>query len=394
MTAPAEPADLDALRARTAAQLDAAGGFEQPWMRAAFEKVARHAFVPRRVWEWHQGDRAYKPLDRAEAPDDWARLVYDATGSVVTQVDDGRPGPHGGALPTSSISAPDAVFTMLAAADVHPGQRILEIGAGTGYNAALLCERAGAENVTTVEIDPTVAEGAEQALRATGYRPVLVVADGEKGCDSRAPFDRVISTASLSRVPGAWIAQTRPGGLVVAPWRSALQPRGMAVLRITEEGRGEGHFGYPMAFMDLRGQRRDDHSPLQTLYSHDTWTSSRAGTTTLDMEWLDTDFHARFAVGLMLPGLYADRQDTADGSAWWLSTDTSWAHVAETEIRQWGPRDLVADLEQAYRHWTQAGRPDLYEYGLTVTADGSQHPWLRTPDQPFRRRAVRRSRIS
>jgi protein-L-isoaspartate O-methyltransferase len=70
-------------------------------------------------------------------------MAYDVTAPVVTQVDDGDVS-ETGTVPTCSISAPDAVFAMLAEADLHPGQRVLEIGAGTGYNAALLERRVGA----------------------------------------------------------------------------------------------------------------------------------------------------------------------------------------------------------------------------------------------------------
>ncbi|WP_405617079.1 methyltransferase domain-containing protein [Streptomyces sp. NBC_01508] len=375
--------DPDALSARAADDLEAAEGFQQPWTRDLFRKVPRHAFVPDRVWVWSKD--AYRPLDRTVDPVGWAQLVHDAARSVVTQVDDGRPGTGGGTLPTSSISAPNAVFTMLATADLAPGHRVLEIGTGTGYNAALLCERVGTRNVVSVEIDPAVAENAERALHATGYRPAVVVADGEAGHPAGGPYDRLISTASSQRVPGAWVQQVRPGGLIVTPWRTTLATSGMAVLRVTDDGRAaQGHFGYPMAFMDLRGQRRDDHSPLRDVYTRDAWENTRPRPVPSGPHWLDDDYHARFAVGLMLPDVHADRQDTDSGDgdepAWWLSTRTSWAYVAGDTARQWGPRALLDELAQAHTHWTRAGRPDLYRYGLTVTRDGTQRPWLDTPD--------------
>jgi protein-L-isoaspartate O-methyltransferase len=376
------PPDLDRLRAEAAAALDAADGFEQPWMRAVFLKVARHAFVPDRVWVWSTD--AYQPLRRTADPVGWARLVHDPVGSVVTQVDDGHPGPAGGTLPTSSISAPNAVFTMLAAARLEPGQRVLEVGTGTGYNAALLCERVGEQHVTSVEIDPEVAADARRALRAEGYRPVVVTADGESGHPPRAPYDRIISTASVHQVPGAWIAQAAPGALVVTPWRSTLQPLGLVTLRVSRGGRAEGHFGSPMAFMDVRGQRRSDHSPLGALYTPETWRDSAERGTDAELDWLTDDFHARFAAGLMLPGTHAEQQRSPGAApAWWLSSATSWARVAGGRVRLWGPRDLLADLEQAHGRWTKEGRPELYEYGLTVTADGDQHPWLGNPDRPL-----------
>ncbi|WP_405798578.1 methyltransferase domain-containing protein [Streptomyces sp. NBC_01506] len=387
--------DLDALSARTADQLDAAEGFQQPWMRELFLKAPRHAFVPDRVWVWSTD--VYRPLDRTADPVGWAHLVNDATQSVVTQVDDGRPGPDGGALPTSSISAPNAVFTMLATADLEPGHRVLEIGTGTGYNAALLCERVGMRNVVSIEIDPALAESAESSLHAIGYRPAVVVADGEAGHPSGGPYDRLLSTASSHHVPGAWVQQVRPGGLIVTPWRTTLATSGMAVLRVTDDGRAQGHFGYPMAFMDLRGQRRDDHSPLRDVYSRDAWEDSRTRPVRSGPHWLDDDYHARFAVGLMLPGVHVDRQDDADSGdgdgdepAWWLSTRTSWAYVCGGTARQWGPRALLDELNQAHAHWTQSGRPDLYRYGLTVTRDGTQRPWLDTPDGLLRQPSTAR----
>ncbi|MFF7649997.1 methyltransferase domain-containing protein [Streptomyces sp. NPDC007983] len=358
----------DELRAQAAEALDGLEGFAEPWMREAFLKVPRHAFVPDMVWIWR--DDAYRPLCAANDRGAWAALVHDPLASVVTQVDDGAAETEG-VLPTSSISAPDAVFTMLAAADVRPGMRALEIGTGTGYNAALLCERAGAANVTSVEVDAGLAEAATRRLAEAGYHPRVVVADGEGGWPPDAPYDRVLCTASLHRVPFAWVEQTRPGGLIVTPWKTTLQPHGMVRLCVSDDGASaSGHFGQPMSFMDLRGQRRPDN-PLCEVYTPVSWEESRDSRTDLDLSFLDIDFHARFALGLLLPGVHWD----GDG---WLATADSWAYVREGGVYQWGPRDLFNELERAYRWWLEAGSPELYDFGLTVTA-GGQAAWLGDP---------------
>jgi protein-L-isoaspartate O-methyltransferase len=359
----------DDMRVQAAEALDGLDGFAEPWMRETFLKVPRHAFVPDTVWVWRDG--AYRPLRAADDPGAWAALVHDPLTPVVTQVDDGA-AETDGTLPTSSISAPNAVFTMLAAADVRPGMRVLEIGTGTGYNAALLCERAGAANVTSVEVDTGLAAAAARRLAEAGYHPCVVAADGEGGWPPEAPYDRVLCTASLQRVPFPWVEQTRPGGLIVTPWKTTLQPHGMVRLRVAEDGTSaSGRFDQPMSFMDLRGQRRPDN-PLRDVYTAASWEESRDSRTDLALSFLNTDFHARFALGLRLPGVHW----ASDG---WLATTDSWAYVRDGHVQQWGPRDLFGELERAYQWWREAGSPELYDFGLTVTAD-RQTAWLGGPD--------------
>ncbi|MFK8848008.1 methyltransferase domain-containing protein [Streptomyces sp. Ac-502] len=261
-------------------QLDAQGAFEHPWMRAAFRDVPRDAFAPDTVWVWHPDDDRYHPVARADDDQRWAALVHHPTEPVVTQVDDGRPvhADGTGRLPTSSLSAADAVLTTLAATDPAPGSRVLHIGTGTGYDSALLCERVGHANLTTVEIDRTLADAARARLLGLGYRPHVVCADGERGHAPGAPYDRVLCTASLSRVPAAWIAQSAPGARIVTPWKSTLQPAGLAVLTVGADRRvAGGRFGMPLTFMDLRGQRRTDN-PLPRVYTPQRWAESRSST--------------------------------------------------------------------------------------------------------------------
>jgi protein-L-isoaspartate O-methyltransferase len=135
-----------------AAELDAALAVPVAW-RAAFLSVPRHHFLPPQVWvDDDQGKP--QPLSRDDDPDQWCQAAYRNV-PILIQFDDGQTvwPDIGGELCTSSASKPDLVLSMMAALDVHDGHTVLEIGTGTGYNAALLAARLGASNVTTVEID-------------------------------------------------------------------------------------------------------------------------------------------------------------------------------------------------------------------------------------------------
>ncbi|WP_454857620.1 methyltransferase, FxLD system [Promicromonospora soli] len=124
-------------------------------------------------------------------------------------------------VPTSSASAPGTVVGMLEQAQVRPGQRVLEVGAGTGYNAALLAHLVGPSgSVTTIEYDPEVAEAARAHLAAHGADRVRVVTgDGTLGAAEDGPFDRILVTAGAWDVAAAWVEQLAPDGRVVLPLR-------------------------------------------------------------------------------------------------------------------------------------------------------------------------------
>jgi protein-L-isoaspartate(D-aspartate) O-methyltransferase len=170
-----------------------------PALAAAFASVPREEFVPegfqRREGGWvNPGD-----------PDFLDTIYSDEV--LITKVD--------GKVPTSSSSQPSLMAMMLTALDVRPGQRILEIGAGTGYNAALLTS-LGAE-VTSVDVQADVAGRARAALgraKADGVRVVL--GDGYAG-DPAGGFDRVVVTVGVAGISPQWLGQLVPGGVVVAP---------------------------------------------------------------------------------------------------------------------------------------------------------------------------------
>ncbi|MGH3925597.1 MAG: hypothetical protein ACRDTT_22525 [Pseudonocardiaceae bacterium] len=108
-------------------------------------------------------------------PGQWRELAV-GDDFVITQVDDGNPvGGDVGDLITSSVSMPRMVALMLKHLDVHGGERVLEIGTGTGWNAALLAHRLGADCVTTIEVDPQVGTRAKKAPSDAGFGDVIVI---------------------------------------------------------------------------------------------------------------------------------------------------------------------------------------------------------------------------
>jgi protein-L-isoaspartate(D-aspartate) O-methyltransferase len=120
----------------------------------------------------------------------------------------------------SSSSQPGIMAEMLEELRLSAGHRVLEIGAGTGYNAALLSVLVGQSgDVTSLELDPDVARRAGQALSSIGRRATVVATDGRAGWDAKAPYDRIVVTASSLDVPYAFLDQLKEGGLLVMPLR-------------------------------------------------------------------------------------------------------------------------------------------------------------------------------
>jgi protein-L-isoaspartate(D-aspartate) O-methyltransferase len=140
--------------------------------------------------------------------------------------------------PLSSSSQPAIMAPMLEQLEVGEGMRVLEIGAGTGYNAALLSLLVGPSGlVVSVEIDAEIASEARRALQDGGYEVAVVHADGRYGFAPEAPYDRIIVTASTDVIATPWREQLRDGGLVEAPLRvTPTGPQEIAVFRKTPTG--------------------------------------------------------------------------------------------------------------------------------------------------------------
>ncbi|MEV0530078.1 methyltransferase, FxLD system [Streptomyces sp. NPDC050439] len=137
-----------------------------------------------------------------------------------------------GPQPLSCASVPSVVAMMLAQLNAQRGDNILEIGAGTGYNAALLAELVGDGAVTTIDIDSDVALHARGTLNRAGYEHVTVIErDGLLGDRRNAPYNRIIATVGVWDIPRAWWGQLEEGGRLVLPLRWRGQTRSVALTR-------------------------------------------------------------------------------------------------------------------------------------------------------------------
>ena len=174
-----------------------------------------------------------------------------ADDAIVTKRDQG-----GQAI--SSSSQPAIMAIMLDQLDLAPGQRVLEIGAGTGYNAALISHIVGASgHVTSIDIDPELVGTAREHLASAGYAAVTVAsADGAGGYPGHAPYDRIIATVGVSDLAGPWLEQAAPGARIVVP----LDVRGTQVAVAFERAAPAGIEGpwtsrslAPCGFMRMRG---------------------------------------------------------------------------------------------------------------------------------------------
>ncbi|MFJ9943964.1 methyltransferase domain-containing protein [Streptomyces erythrochromogenes] len=371
-----------------ASALVASGALQSDWL-PTYKAVPRDMFVPDRIWPGiADGTRQNPVVDRTQDPDAWRRAVYSDI-PLTTQWDDGSHTGDGlGRTPSSSSSQPHMVFSMLADLDVTAGNRVLEIGTGTGWNSALLAHRLGPENVVSIEFDPEVAKGAGENQRNAGLSPLVIVGDGRLGYTRGAPYDRVIATCSIGEVPRAWVHQTRTGGLIVAPWGPLYG--GEAIARLTVDGEtASGSFTRSSAFMRLRQQRPE--LPTHDAYlKGQEWPANGTRTTTTLSPADVGGWVQQLAIGLQMAGAFwtVERYDDGAYTLWTYSTDTlSWASadyepgVDSFDVVQSGPRRLWDETEAAYYWWEGQGRPGFERFGLTVDSDG-ERAWLDSPDHP------------
>lgn len=370
---------------RLADQLRAAGKLHADHWHAAVAAIPRHRLVPT---VYRQGaDGSWAPLDTSseDGRRQWWESVYSNT-VLITAIAETCTGTQ----VVSSSTQPGLMTRMLESLDLSDGHRVLEIGTGTGYNAALLCHRLGERNVFSVDVQPDLVDTARARLAELGYHPTLVCIDGRHGLAAHAPFDRVIATCSVPHIPWPWVEQTRVNGIILADLKLATGAGTLVRLR-REPDKAEGRFEPTYAaFMSVRSVGALTE-PAPVGRNPQDPTTRRTSPVDPRTPWnsLIVWFLAALHLGDGLSYGYAGPDPQHDPAAVWLSSsDGSWAEIDLTsddghhQVTEAGPRHLWAIVEEADATWRRLGQPDWQRFGLTVTPHQNTL-WLDRPDSPY-----------
>lgn len=282
-------------------------------------------------------------------------------------------GTRSGASITSMSTVMGLTASLLQELDLRAGQRVLDVGTGTGVTAAVACQVCGDQGVVTLDRDRHLTDAAAVRLAGLDFRPEVVCGSGEDGFPARAPFDRIFVSYALEHAPAALVEQLAPGGRLLAHVTSASPSwPGLAVVERTAGGR---------IAAELRAVE----------FAH------RAGHG-MERIWLSEEFRQRIATE---PGTWAQRSKLAPPAeadlGLWLAADHllgglvrdfgaehlvigapacgSWLRVEPAGRSRWdvtihGPRDIWKEMQDLVVRWRAAGSPSRYR--LLFEADGGQ----------------------
>jgi protein-L-isoaspartate(D-aspartate) O-methyltransferase len=342
-------------------ELHARGAITRDRTLAAFAETPREAFVSRFLLEnelgrspiqWHDGSREFD-------------IVYSDQALIVALNENGDA--------ASSSSQPTLVARMIELLDVEPSNRVLEIGTGTGYNAAILARLVGTGGlVVSVDKNPELVERAATPLGSLGLDNVrLVCRDGVQGFPEGAPFDRLVVTAGTPDISPSWVDQLSPEARLLVPLQYgpvhplvAVEKDGLLTGRVV----GWSHF-MPIESGELTQVPRNvgtrmapwpiDHMPI--------WSDFRR----------EQYFDFLFYLGLEDPrACFVTLTDGAGrlvGGYGLEDERRGWVFVGGGALSVCGSQDLRTDIDCHYQRWTRMGRPRLGDYVIQFRPSDS-HP--------------------
>jgi protein-L-isoaspartate(D-aspartate) O-methyltransferase len=359
--------------------LKSEGKLSSPLVEAAFRQVPRHPFIDH-FYRLEKTDRKMQwqkvQPSTVQNSDTWLNALY-ANQPIIIAFDEYN-------MPTSSSSSPDAMAFMLEQLQLAPGMRVLEIGTGTGYNAALLAYIVeDPHKVFTVEIDEDLAHRAQCILDQVAGEGITVHAgDGLRAYAIGTPYDRIIATGSYHKVPLDWLDQLQQGGILMMNLRGHLGA--CAFLKVVKNGPGRVASGTFLAgsdFMELRDAQTPSYkvTDLVARYLGRPTVAQRPFTSS-EFDPSDLWNHRLgFLLQLSFPEMYFTSVyvDPMCPCLIDIASDTVLVFRPRERQGEWiveikGQEQLWNKVTQAYSWWVETGGADLNEYRLEIDTTGKQ----------------------
>lgn len=238
------------LKRKYVEELKQKGAIKSKQVERAFQRVDRHRVVETFYLQDEKGEFEYaggrfskRTLDQQRPDYELLSIIYSDRPLLISL------------NPPALSSQPYLVTEMLEQLALEPGLKVLEIGTGSGYNAALIQEIVGEKGrVTTIEIQENLAEEARECLKALGYDKVQVIAgDGAFGYPANAPYDRIVATVGYPDISWRWLEQLAPGGFMLIPLQHGVEGHPLPMIW-KEKDKVVGRFVGWSGFMSIQGE--------------------------------------------------------------------------------------------------------------------------------------------
>jgi protein-L-isoaspartate(D-aspartate) O-methyltransferase len=367
----ADEAEIRATVERYVDELKAAGAIGPAAVERAFRTVQRHRLLET---FYHRDGGGFRTVehDPGRPRRDHLALIYADTALATRRID---------GMPASSTSQASLVAKMLELLDLSEGLKVLEVGAGTGYNAALLAQIVGDQRlVITVDVLEDVVDQTRRLLADAGYpRIQVLLRDGFEGVPEQAPFDRIVATVGCSDLSPHWAEQLAGDGAMLVPLQHAS---GHPLVLARKDGNAlRGRMVLRTGFIPVRGPLHIEDMwslgvrvahPAEMVHEHDDRPRFAARRPDEPMGITDDETDFLFFLGLQ------DRRagHAPQGPALSAGPD-GWAALAPDGIWWWKDASLARELDRRYREWDARGRPALEDYQISfqpIDADGDPPP--------------------
>ncbi len=336
-----------------------------PSVRRAFLQVPRHLFV-QQYYEQRGNSLSW---DLVQATPE--KIYRDE--ALVTQID-------GRGMPSSSTSQPSLMAAQLEALALSHGHRVLEIGVGTGYNAALLGELVGdTGQVISIDIDEGLVERAKQHLvQAQALNVVALAGDGFVGEVRYAPYDRLLATCSIRFVPHAWFEQLKPGGRLVGNWLTHLASLFICVEKTQPGELDGGLLDLCAAYMEMHAKESVPSKQKIDWAQYDTQPQisiSLSGLKTL----LQNPAYS-LLLQCFLPQMRKRYRSKDDQVSLYLLARGTALLVEDDRLVIFGDKGIGQIVQQSFDLYHQLGQPRITDYRATFQ---EQQVVIRVGDQQF-----------